>query len=112
VLGALEEVENTLTAFTREQEKMASLEAAADASRLAAGLAEERYIAGLADFTTVLDAQRSLLSFEDQMTESRGAVFAELVRLYKALGGGWQSFDLPALADHPEQMEGNPHAQR
>jgi len=112
VLGALEEVENTLTAFTREQEKMASLEAAAEASRLAARLAEEQYIAGLADFTTVLDAQRSLLSFEDQMTESRGAVFAELVRLYKALGGGWQSFDLPALAKHPEQMEGNPHAQR
>jgi outer membrane protein TolC len=37
----------------------------------------------------VLDAQRSLLSLEDQLTSSQGNVTSNLVRLYKALGGGW-----------------------
>jgi outer membrane protein TolC len=41
------------------------------------------------DFTTVLIAQRSLLSFQDQLAQSEGAVTINLVRLYKAMGGGW-----------------------
>jgi NodT family efflux transporter outer membrane factor (OMF) lipoprotein len=111
VLGALEDVENALTALAREQEKGSTLRAAAAAARQAAELAEQQYIAGLADFNAVLDAQRSLLSFEDQMTESRGAVVSDLIQLYKALGGGWQSMDPEALAANA-QTEGEPHAKR
>jgi outer membrane protein TolC len=44
----------------------------------------------LQDFSTVLDAQRSQSSFDDQLAQSQGAVSADLVRLYKALGGGWR----------------------
>jgi NodT family efflux transporter outer membrane factor (OMF) lipoprotein len=91
LLGALEEVENSLNAFVEEQRRQKALAEAAVAARAAAGLARDKYQAGLQDFSTVLDAQRSQLSFEDQLTQSRGAVGANLVRLYKALGGGWQS---------------------
>lgn len=91
VLNALEEVENSLTAYVEEQRRQAALTEAAEAAKAAAGLARDKYQAGLQDFSTVLDAQRSQLSFEDQLAQSRGAVSIDLVRLYKALGGGWQT---------------------
>ncbi|MDW7773618.1 MAG: efflux transporter outer membrane subunit [Desulfobulbaceae bacterium] len=91
ILGALEEVENALTAYAEEQLRREHLAAAVDAARQAEELAGQQYEAGLVDFNTVLDAQRSLLSFEDQLAQSDGTVTANLVRLYKALGGGWNS---------------------
>ncbi len=92
ILSVLEEVENALIAYAQEQQKMEMLRAASDAARTAAELAGQQYTTGMTGFSAVLDAQRSMLSFEDQMVESRGAVLTGLVRLYKALGGGWQSF--------------------
>jgi NodT family efflux transporter outer membrane factor (OMF) lipoprotein len=89
LLTALEEVENALTAYAEEQLRRQRLLAAAEAARQAESLAENQYHAGLVDFNTVLDAQRTLLTFEDQLAVSDGAVTANLVRLYKALGGGW-----------------------
>ncbi|MCL7487406.1 MAG: efflux transporter outer membrane subunit [Desulfobulbaceae bacterium] len=91
ILGALEEVENAITAYAQEQLRRERLAAAVDAADQAEKLAGHQYLAGLTDFNTVLDAQRSLLSFEDQLARSDGAVTANLVRLYKALGGGWSS---------------------
>jgi multidrug efflux system outer membrane protein len=91
ILGALEEVENTLTVYAEEQLRRERLVAAVDAARQAADLASLQYSAGLTDFTVVLDAQRSLLSFDDQLAQSDGAVTSNLIRLYKALGGGWSS---------------------
>jgi outer membrane protein TolC len=66
-----------------------SLKQAAEAARRAEELAREYYLSGMADFSDVLEAQRAVLSFENQLAESRGAVAADLIRLYKALGGGW-----------------------
>lgn len=91
VLTALEEVENALTAYVEEQRRALALTEAAQAARSAAGLALDKYRGGLQDFSTVLDAQRSQLAFEDQLAQSRGAVSIDLVRIYKALGGGWQN---------------------
>jgi len=87
ILGALEEVENGLAAYAEEQNRRRSLAEATDAARQAAVLAEDQFNAGLIDFNNVLDAQRSLLSFEDQLAQSDGTVTSNLIRLYKALGG-------------------------
>jgi len=91
VLAALEEVENALTAYVEEQRRSQALTEAAQAARSAAGLALDKYKGGLQDFSTVLDAQRSQLSFEDQLAQSQGAASTDLVRIYKALGGGWNT---------------------
>jgi NodT family efflux transporter outer membrane factor (OMF) lipoprotein len=93
VLGALEGVENALVAYAKEQERRQALSNAADAAREAVELATQEYQAGLTDFGNILDAQRSLLSFQDQLAESEGMVASNLIRLYKALGGGWTSQD-------------------
>jgi outer membrane protein TolC len=89
VLSALEDVENALVAYAEERARRQALAEAARAARQAAALADERYRSGLVDFLVVLDAQRSLLSLEDQLAISSGTVTANVVRLYKALGGGW-----------------------
>ncbi|NWF55059.1 MAG: efflux transporter outer membrane subunit [Syntrophaceae bacterium] len=91
VLGALEEVENALVAYAEEQKRRQSLTGTTRAAQRAVDLAQVKYQTGLADFSNVLDAERSLLSFQDQLAQSEGAVSSNLVRLYKALGGGWTS---------------------
>ena len=55
----------------------------------AADLSLQLYTAGLSDFRDVLDSQRSLLLLQDSLASSGAAVAMDLVRLYKALGGGW-----------------------
>jgi len=93
VLRALAEVENSLVAFVKEQDHRHALTRAAEAAAMAKRTALDLYQAGLVDFTDVLDAQRSLLAAEDELVQSTGAVTAGLVRLYKALGGGWVAED-------------------
>jgi outer membrane protein TolC len=89
VLGAQEEVENTLVAYAKEQRRRESLSRATVAGQRAELLARDRYQAGLVAFNNVLDAQRALLLLQDDLAQSTGTVAANLVRLYKALGGGW-----------------------
>jgi NodT family efflux transporter outer membrane factor (OMF) lipoprotein len=91
VLSVLEEVENALVNYAEEQQRRDNLRNAIQAAQKAVELAKHKYQAGLTDFSNVLDAQRSLLSFQDQLAQSDGTVTSNLVRLYKALGGGWTS---------------------
>jgi multidrug efflux system outer membrane protein len=90
VLLALEETENALVEFGRQRARRDQLIEAVQASRQAASLADTRYQAGATDFLTTLDAQRTLLSLEIQLAESRTRTVTGLVALYKALGGGWE----------------------
>lgn len=89
VRSALRDVENALSAYAGEQNRRRFLTAAVDAARNAVALSTSQYAAGLVDYSTVLDSQRSLLSNQDQLIQSEAAVTSNLVRLYKALGGGW-----------------------
>jgi NodT family efflux transporter outer membrane factor (OMF) lipoprotein len=95
VLGALQDVEDSLSALASEQARRDQLAAAADAAQQAADLSLQLYTAGLRDFREVLDAQRSLLSLQDSLASSGAAVSADLARLYKALGGGWSAEPRP-----------------
>jgi NodT family efflux transporter outer membrane factor (OMF) lipoprotein len=89
VLSALEEVENALVAYAQEQDRRQALADGAAAAERALALAQDQYGSGLIDFQVVLDAQRSLYVLQDQLAESEGQVTSNLIRLYKALGGGW-----------------------
>ena len=60
------------------------------AAQKAVLLAQDQYAAGLVDFNNVLVAQRALLNLQDELARSEGTVTSNLVRLYKALGGGWK----------------------
>jgi outer membrane protein, multidrug efflux system len=91
VLAAMEDAENALTAYAREQTRHQSLIAAVDSSQQALDLSEQLYRNGLSDYLRVLDAQRALYASQDSLVQSASAVDEDLVSLYKALGGGWQT---------------------
>jgi NodT family efflux transporter outer membrane factor (OMF) lipoprotein len=94
VLQAWHDVDNALTAYRTEQQRRQQLIQAVAENRRALGLAQSRYQQGVSDFLTVLDAERSLLATQQQLADSTTAVSANLVAIYKALGGGWET-DMP-----------------
>lgn len=89
VLAALSEVENALVSVQRNTERLAILDTAVTAAREAEHLAELQYQAGQADLLTVLEAQRTLLSVEQQQVTANADRATAHIQLYKALGGGW-----------------------
>jgi len=93
LLIALEEVENALLGFGQEQERRRALADSESATRRAVTLAIDRHRGGLIGFLDVLEAQRSLLAVQDEKAQSERRLGQNLVRLYKALGGGWQPAD-------------------
>ena len=91
VLASFEDVENALTAYAREQTRRQSLADAVQANQQALEMASQLYQSGLADFLRVLESQRSLYESQDALAQSERAVILNLIKLYKALGGGWES---------------------
>lgn len=98
VLAALQDVENALAALQGDRDRLTRLQAAAEAAGNAALLAQQRYRSGLIDFQSVLETQRTLLSTQESQSITATSVAADHVRLYKALGGGWQAQPADALA--------------
>ena len=47
------------------------------------------YKQGLTPFQNVLDALRSLLTYQNQLIQVQGYSLLQLISLYKAVGGGW-----------------------
>jgi NodT family efflux transporter outer membrane factor (OMF) lipoprotein len=89
VLTALQDVENALVAFTQEQKHFQSLSSAVAADHRAVDLSMRLFKEGQTDFLSVITAQRTLYSDATALTQSRESLGADLVALYKALGGGW-----------------------
>ena len=89
VLRSLQDVEDALVAYDREQARRVSLAGAVDANRRSVDLSNQLYQRGLIDFLSVLDAERALFLSEDALARSDTTVSTNLVALYKALGGGW-----------------------
>ncbi len=100
VLTALEEVENALVAYAKEQEHRGLLEKAVTANQKSVELADQLYTGGLGNYLNLLDAQRALYASQDELVRSERAVSLNLVALYKALGGGWQG-------EKPHQLAAN-----
>ena len=90
VLQAWHDVDNALTSYGGEQERRDQLGHSVDASRQALTLAEDQYAHGLTSFLNVLDAERTLLSAQQQFATSTTTVSTNLIQLYTALGGGWE----------------------
>jgi NodT family efflux transporter outer membrane factor (OMF) lipoprotein len=91
VLISFRDVENALVAYANEQTRYQALNESVTANRRALEIANELYSKGLGDFLNVLDSERSLFGAEDQLVDSQRTVTENLVALYKALGGGWET---------------------
>ncbi len=106
VLAALQEVEDALVQLSGDQTRLTHIAEAAAAAANAQLLAQQRYDSGLVDFRTVLESERSLLSSQDSLAQAQAAISTDYVRLFKALGGGWQAQAL----DTPPNTAADPAA--
>lgn len=90
VLTAQQEVNTGLANFAGQQSALLSLSRAAVAARRSAELALIQYKSGQTDYTTVLSAEQSELSVEDDVAATKGNLMLSLISVYRALGGGWE----------------------
>ncbi|WP_195763739.1 efflux transporter outer membrane subunit [Pseudoduganella rivuli] len=95
VLMALREVEDALAGLAADRARRLALQEAVAAAAQAATLAMRAYQDDALEFQTVLDTQRTLLASEDELVQATVAQGTSHVRLYKALGGGWQGSAAP-----------------
>lgn len=87
VLHALEETGNALVNYSEQQQRLVKLNDQARESARAAAIARARYREGVADFLSLLDAERTQLQAEDAVAEAESQVFTSVVAVYKSLGG-------------------------
>lgn len=90
ILTSLEDVENALVSYAREQDRREALVESEASAKRATDLASELYSRGLTDFLSVLEAQRQLFAAQDQRAQSDKTVLTNLIALYKSLGGEWE----------------------
>jgi NodT family efflux transporter outer membrane factor (OMF) lipoprotein len=89
VLVALQEVEDALAAVRSAGQRVTNLSTALQEARNAFRLSRIQYEAGAIDFSTLLDAQRTLFLAEDDLAIARFDRLIAAVELVRALGGGW-----------------------
>jgi NodT family efflux transporter outer membrane factor (OMF) lipoprotein len=98
IVRALEDVENALVALRDERQRSSDLQTAAASAQAALGRAQSLYDRGQIDLLPLLDAQRARLATQVDANDSETRLRLNSVRLYKALGGGWQAFEPAANA--------------
>ncbi|MFG0317011.1 MAG: TolC family protein, partial [Planctomycetota bacterium JB042] len=91
-LEAWREASDALDAYLREHDRRDALATAVEHARVAVAKSEALYEAGLVDFQSVIDDQRTQFEVEDDLAVSEARIAASVVALYRALGGG---FDAP-----------------
>ncbi len=107
VLAALEETENAFASYAADQSRLKNLAAQVTASRRASEIAGLQYREGVADYLTLLDAQRTQLSAEDDVAQAQAATNVAVALIYKALGGATNDAgeSLPRLSYAPPRPE-------
>lgn len=91
VLNAWHDIVNALTSYRTDQQRRDRLRSQVEHAKAALGLARTRYEQGVADFTTLLTDAQTVLSAEQQLSQTTTNVSNDLVALYRALGGGWEA---------------------
>ncbi|MEG2497565.1 efflux transporter outer membrane subunit [Brevundimonas sp.] len=89
VLTALQETETALSAYPNELDRQRALRTARDQAKRAAELSRMRFDAGIDNFLSVLDSERTLAGADAALAASEQSVANAQVTLFKALGGSW-----------------------
>ena len=101
VLLAAQEIDNAAITVVKTHELQAVLEQSVTAAERSLELATTLYVEGYADFSRVLDAQRSVFSQTTDELANRGNHVSAIIDLYRALGGGWVETPIEQLLPAP-----------
>jgi multidrug efflux system outer membrane protein len=93
VTSAFAEVSSALVSHEKLVEVERQQARAVEAFGQAVRLSNDRYLAGLASYLDVLQAEQQLFPAENALAQARFDRLANFISLYKALGGGWQLSD-------------------
>lgn len=94
VLTAVQEVDNALNSYKNSIKQIVAFREVVNQGEQTLQLSLDLYKQGLTPFQNVLDAQRSLLSYENELTQAKGSSLLYLIQLYQALGGGWDEKEI------------------
>lgn len=89
VLTAMQEAESAMSQYRNSIEQIVSLREAVNQNNETLTLSLELYKQGLSEYQNVLDAQRTLLTYQDYLVQAQAGSLIYLIKLYEALGGGW-----------------------
>jgi NodT family efflux transporter outer membrane factor (OMF) lipoprotein len=90
VLRAAEDVENAIATLSETEAYGVELQAEVQSLKKARDLSQESYRAGSITLTDVLDADRELLTAQDQLDANRADGTRAAVVVFRAFGGGWK----------------------
>ena len=89
ILTALQEVANTIYIYNKSLQQLQADRQALEQIQLTLEYAMDLYQKGLSDYQSVLDSQRNVLTYENQLVTAHSTTLLYLIQLYKALGGGY-----------------------
>jgi NodT family efflux transporter outer membrane factor (OMF) lipoprotein len=89
VLGAFQNVADTLTAIDQDARALKATSAAADAAKATLDLSERQWKAGYASYLPLLNAEQAYQQARIALVQAQAARYADTAALYQALGGGW-----------------------
>ena len=104
IIAALAEVENAADGVVRSQQQAATLDAAGKLAATSVKLSSSLYDAGLVDFFQVLDNEQKLVILQESLLLARQQALSEVVRLYRALGGGWENIPQVTASGHQDLL--------
>ncbi|MBS0204582.1 MAG: efflux transporter outer membrane subunit [Planctomycetes bacterium] len=91
VLTAGREVEDGLVQFIQAQQQARRLEDGVSQAERSVELVVKQFEGGITDFNRVFTTQAQLVTQQDQLATARGNIALNLIQVYRAMGGGWES---------------------
>ncbi len=88
---AFREINDALISVEKRREELEAQARQVAALRIYADKARARYNEGYVSYIEVLDAERRLFDSELLFEQGRAELYAALINVYKAMGGGWVS---------------------
>ncbi|HTA64259.1 MAG TPA: efflux transporter outer membrane subunit [Xanthomonadaceae bacterium] len=102
VLGAFQNVADTLAALEHDAEALRAAAHASDAAKTTLDLTQRQYRVGYTNDLTLLGAEQAWQQARIGLVQAQASRFADTAALFQALGGGWwQRNDL--TQDHDEK---------
>jgi len=89
VLNAYADVETAVGQVTNNSKAESYLGFEVESAREAFNISQLQYRQGTTDLLTVLQAQQTLFSAEDQLAQTKLSHVEAVIHLFEALGGGW-----------------------
>lgn len=93
-MNAVEEIDNAIINYNATLQRIEVQKQVVEQSRKSLTLAVDLYKTGLTAFSNVVDGQMNWLESQNSLVSLEGQALTSLISIYKALGGGWQSFEI------------------